>query len=259
MEKKPLWSCVTYNFNDYEKFYELPENVIDENAEYIYITNNKSLTSSTWTVVYKECDDDPFYAVCDVRYHIFDYINSDIAVMFDGSMRPINSLERILDVFNKSNYDFASIIHPTRNTAHSELTAWVNQRGMSVDVANKALNFMYSNGYDVVNYRGLFQINFMVVRKTEETIRMLKETFEVCKILCGDGSKVFRCDQVVISFVINTHFTDMKIMPVGQYICNGMFFNWYAHNTDNRMECNGYYDIDPFVFDKQVYFAPVWC
>lgn len=255
MDRKPLWSCVTYNFNNYEPFYELSESVIDEEAEYIYITNDKTLTSSTWTIVYKECDDDPFYAVCDVRYHIFDYINSDIAVMFDGSMRPTTSLRKILDYFNNYNYDFASIIHPTRNTAHSELTAWVTQRGMSVDVANKALNFMYSNGYDVLNYKGLFQINLMAVRKTEATIKMLNDTFEVCKFLCGDGSKVFRCDQVIISFVINTHYTDMNIMPCGQYICNGMFFNWYKHNSEIAMNCDDRNNIEPYLFNKSCYLA----
>ena len=73
MDNKPLWSCVTYNFNNYELFYELPESVINDNAEYLYFSNDKTLTSSTWTIVYMECDDDPFNTVCELRYHIFDY------------------------------------------------------------------------------------------------------------------------------------------------------------------------------------------
>lgn len=252
MDNKPLWSCVTYNFNNYEKFYELPESVMNEEAEYLYFTNDKTLTSSTWTIVYMECDDDPFYAVCNLRYHIFDYINSDIAVMFDGSMRLNKDIKPIIDRFNEGNYDFASIIHPTRKTMYDELSAWVQQRGMDVNNANNMLNFMHSNGYDVMNYKGLFQINFMVLRKTDMVMNMMRETMEICQHFPEEGKKAFRCDQVVISFVINTHYQDMKVLPLGQYLCFGHYFNWCSHGSDKPMYYNSAYDTTPYMRNKLV-------
>lgn len=249
---KPIFSCVSYNFNDYELFYELPETAMNPDVEYLYFTNNKSLTSSTWTMVYMDSDEDPFYSVCNLRYHIFDHINSDIAILFDGSMRLQKDLKPIVDRFNEGNYDFASIIHPTRNTIYDELSAWVQQRGMDVNNANNMLNFMHNNGYDVMNYKGLWQINFMMLRRTDMIINMLKNTMDICLHFPEEGKKVFRCDQVVISFVINTHFSNMKIMPVGQYICFDHYFNWCTHGTNTPMVYNCAYDCDPFIFDKRV-------
>lgn len=252
MNNKPLFSAVSYNFNNYEKFYELPESVISDEAEYLYFTNDKTLTSSTWTIVYMECDEDPFYAVCNLRYHIFDYINSDIAVMFDGSMRPVADLKPIINEFNNGNYDFASIIHPSRNTMYEELKAWVMQRGMPVDNANSVLTFMASNNYDVKNYKGLFQINLMVLRRTDKVANMLRETMDICLHFPEEGKKVFRCDQVIISFVINTHYPTLNIMPVGQYVCFNHYFNWCSHNTDNIMLYDSRYDITPYMRNKIV-------
>lgn len=258
MDNKPLWSCVTYNFNNYELFYELPESVINDNAEYLYFSNDKTLTSSTWTIVYMECDDDPFNTVCELRYHIFDYIRSDIAVLFDGSMRPLADLEPIVEEFNKGNYDFASIIHPSRNTMYDELYAWVQQRGMPVGNANYALQLMASNNYDVRNYKGLFQINLMVMRRTDIVFSMQENTMKVCRILAEEGKKSFRCDQVVVSFIINRYLPMMKVMPIGQYVCGGVFFNWYVHGTDNRMLCDDRNNIEPFLFNRSVSFPYLW-
>lgn len=257
-DKKPKWSVVTYNFNNYEKFYELPESVIDDDAEYIYITNDYTLKSKTWKVVYMNIDADPFYSVCYVRNHIFEIVDTDVVMLFDGSMRPIRSLHKFLECFNDGNYDYASIIHPTRQTVYDELVAWVQMRGMKPDNANKALNMMAANNYDVMNYKGLFQVNLMMMRRTDRVLAMQKDVMDVCCFLADEGKKAFRCDQVIYSFVINTHYQDLKVMPIGQYVCDtkkGMFFAWYQHNTDNVMDCTDVNNVEPFLFNHSVYLA----
>lgn len=250
------YTIATYNFNGYERFYDIPDNIVDNDAEYIYFTDDRTLKSDKWHFVYMDCDADPFYTICKIRYNIFDYVNTDIVMMFDGSMRPTKNLKPIIDMFENGGYDFASIIHPTRNTLYDELCAWVRQRGMPLDNANKALEYFWSNGYDVANYRGLFQINLMVMRKTEDVINMQKDTLRICEELAEEGKNAFRCDQVVLSYVTNR--AGINTMPIGQYICGGMFFNWYAHGTDTPMYINNGEQITPYLFDKSVYLAPLW-
>ena len=261
--KEKKYSVLSYNLNGYEIMHEVEPNAYEkmkDHVEFVYVTDDKTITSSTWTVVYVEpYEGDVFKACYDIRFNPFNYVHSDIVIRIDGSMGIVNDLQPIIDCFNNGNYDMAVMIHPTRNKMYDEYVAWCQQRGMKPESANKVLNFMAGNGYDVMNYRGLYQFNFMVHRKNEINLRFLQETYNVLKFLAIDGEEIHRCDQTVGSFVINTHYTNMKIMPVGQYTCNGMFFNWYQHKTNNRMDCSGYYDIDPFLFDRQVYFAPVWC
>ena len=257
-EKK--FSVLTYNINGYEIVHEIEEKAINPEIEYIYVTDDHSITSSTWTVVYVDDLTGSTFDKCyQIRFNPFKYVNTDIVMRIDGSMGIVNDVMPIFQLFEKEQYDAAVMIHPTRNTFYPEYQAWVNQRGFDVDDANKSLNFFHGNGYDVMNYRGLYQGNFVIQRRDNFCKDWNYTTYEIMKHFPSPNETINRLDQTFSSFVLNKFYTDKKIMPVGQYTCNGMFFNWYQHKTNNRMDCSGYYDVDPFLFDRQVYFAPVWC
>lgn len=253
------YSVLTYNINGYEIIHNIPEECMNPEIEYIYVTDDHSITSNTWTVVYADDLTGSTFDKCyQIRFNPFKYVHTDVVMRIDGSMGIVNDVMPLFQYFDNGGFDCAMMPHPTRNTMYDEYVAWCQTRNYPTKQAEKCLNFMAANGYDVYKYRGLFQYNFCIQRNTEINNRLNAETYQVLKMLATEPDTAERLDQTIGSFIINTHYTNMKIMPVGQYICNGMFFNWYQHNTENRMVCDGYYDIDPFVFDKQVYFAPVW-
>jgi hypothetical protein len=224
--------------------------------EYVYVTDDHSITSDTWNVVYVDDLTGSTFDKCyQIRFNPFNYVHTDIVMRIDGSMGITRDVMPIFEYFVNGNYDAAVMPHPTRNTMYPEYVAWCEQRGYSPEQANKCLNFMAANNYDVMNYKGLYQFNFMIQRNDAFNNNWNHMTYEILQKLATEPDTIERLDQTLGSFVLNKMFSDKNIMPVGQYICDGLFFNWYVHNTDQKMSCNGLNTIEPFLFNKPCYLA----
>ena len=249
------YSVLTYNINGYEILHEIPQEAINDEIEYIYVTDDKSITSSTWNVVYVDLSGSTFDKTYQIRFNPFQYCNTDICMRIDGSMAIAKDVMPLFKAFEDGGYDCSMMIHPTRNTMYDEYLAWVQQRNYPAEQANKCLSFMASNGYDVMNYKGLFQYNFCIQRNNEINNRLNSETYNVLRQLATAPDTCERLDQTIGSFVINTHYPDLKIMPVGQYIAfsyAGGYFNWCQHNTNNVMHYNSANDISPYMRNEPV-------
>lgn len=250
------YSVLSYCIGNYEIIHEIPRECMNDEIEYIFVTDNHSLTSDTWTVKYVDDLTGSTFDKCyQIRFNPFNYVNTDTVMRIDGSMGIIRDLMPIFEMFDKENYDAAVMIHPTRNTLYTEYCAWVQQRGFDVENANDSLNFFNNKGYDVENYKGLYQGNFVIQRRNNFCTDWNGVTYSIMKCIPSPNETINRLDQTFSSFVLNKFYSDKKIMPVGQYICNGMFFNWYQHGTNNAMNCNDAYNIEPFLFNKYTYLA----
>lgn len=253
------YSVLTYNINGYEIIHNIPNECMNPEIEYIYVTDDHSITSDTWTVVYADDLTGSTFDKCyQIRFNPFKYVHTDTVMRIDGSMGIVNDVMPIFQLFDKGQYEASVMIHPTRQNMYDEYVAWCQQRFYPVEQANKCLNFMISNGYDIKGYKGLYQFNFMIQRKGNFNDEWNKTTYDVLKNLATPPETIERVDQTIGSFILNRFYSDRKIMPVGQYICNGMFFNWYQHNTENIMSYNPMNDCDAFLFNKLTYFAPLW-
>ena len=250
------FSVLTYNTNGYEIIHNIPKECMNPDIEYIYVTDDHSITSDTWNVVYADDLTGSTFDKCyQIRFNPFKYVHTDIVMRIDGSMGITRDVMPIFEYFVNGNYDAAVMIHPTRNTMYPEYVAWCQQRGYSPDQANKCLNFMAANNYDPMNYKGLYQYNFMIQKNDAFNNNWNHMTYEILQKLATEPDTCERLDQTLGSFVLNKMFSDKNIMPVGQYICDGLFFNWYVHNTDQKMDCNGFNTIEPFLFNKPCYLA----
>lgn len=254
--KEKKYSILTYNLNNYEIIHEIPKECMNDEIEYIYVTDDDSITSDSWTVVYEHSlTGSVFDRTYQIRFNPFKYAHTDTVMRIDGSMGITRDVIEIFEYFDKGNYDAAVMIHPTRYTMYPEYCAWVQQRGYPAEQANKCLKFMTANDYDVMNYKGLYQFNFMIQRNDGFNNAWNEMNYKILKALATEPDTIERIDQTIGSFVLNKFFSDKNIMPVGQYICNGMFFNWYVHNTDRAMDCDGRNQIEPFMFNKMIYLA----
>ena len=246
------YSVLTYNINGYEILHEVPEGCRNPEIDFVYVTDDRTITSTTWNVVYVDLSGSTFDKTYQIRFSPFDYCHTDIVMRIDGSMAINKDLMPLFEAFDDGGYDCAMMIHPTRNTMYDEYVAWVRQRQYPVEQANKCLSFMASNGYDVKGYKGLFQYNFCIQRNNEINNRLNAETYQVLKMLTTAPDTCERLDQTIGSFIINTHYPDLRIMPVGQYICFGHYFNWCQHGTDNVMYYNSAMDTAPYMRDEPV-------
>lgn len=249
------YTVLTYNIAGYEILHEIPKEAINPDIDYIYVTDDHSITSSTWTVVYADDLTGTTFDKCyQIRFNPFKYTDNEVVMRIDGSMAIAKDVMPVFKFFMDGDYDCAMMIHPTRNTMYDEYVAWVKQRNYPIEQANKCLNFMAANGYDVNNYKGLFQYNFCIQRNNEINNRLNAETYQVLKVLATEPDTAERLDQTIGTFVINTHYPTLKILPVGQYLAfsDAGYFRWCMHNTDREMMYNGAYDIEPFMRDSSV-------
>lgn len=247
------YTVYTYNIGGYEIIHQIPKECINPEIEYLYLTDDNSITSDTWKVIYVDDLTGSTFDKCyQLRFDPFRYASTDIVMRIDGSMVINKDLMPLFQRFEEGDYDAAMMIHPTRDNMYDEYVAWVQTRMYPIPEAEKALNFMASNGYDVKNYKGLFQGNFSIQRKNEIVMRSNAETYQVLKMLATAPDTVHRIDQTIWTFVLATHYPTIKIMPVGQYICHNEYFNWCMHGTDTPMVYNCAYDCDPYIFNKGV-------
>ena len=246
------YSVLTYIVGNYEIVHEVKEK--DPEAEYVLVTDNPNLTSETWEIklVDNPHPEDPFDLCYQIRFNPFVYVNTDIVVRIDGSMQVNKSLAPIIKKFNDDQYDIALMFHPTRATLYDEYVAWANSRGYNSEQANKILNFLARfEGYDVKNYKGLYQYNFMIQRNTKVNNDLNRMTLALLKYLAPVGKQVERVDQTIGSFIINKYFNQMKIMWWDERLCHSQFFTWMAHNTNTPFTFGGVETLSkPFAFNK---------
>lgn len=140
----------------YEILHEI-QNPQDD-VEYLMITDDAELKSSTWKVIY-----DPdllklktgFERCFAVRYDVFKYCSTDICATIDGSIEVSGSLDKLIDAFNAEHYDMCLMPHPLWPDFVNEYKAWIKMRNYPIENANKFFSFLNNARYDI-SYKGLF-------------------------------------------------------------------------------------------------------
>lgn len=231
------YTVLTYIFNHYENLKEILEK--DPEAEYICVTDDPDLTSDTWNVVYDErlLEISPFNKTFFVRYHPFEYANSDIVVKIDGSIEVKKSLKDIIDAFEdkEEQYDIGLMVHPERDDIIDEYVVWIKTRKYPIENAQRALVMMESLGYDFKT-KGLYQLCFSIERRDWLCTTLDDIVYSFLEYL-SDGKDIDRLDQTVFTFVINKLFPTAKVMPVSEkLITNSEYFSWYLHNSNEKIE-----------------------
>lgn len=253
--EKPIFSVLTLNINNYDYFFDLDKSIINPNAEYIYITNDKSLTSNTWTMKYVDfSENDDIWDFCyDVRFNPFNYVNSDIVLRIDASVKLSKDVTPLIDKFNDGNYDAGVMIHGERASLFDEYMAWVKLRNYPIEQALKSLGFLCNEGYDVFNYKGLYAETVVLQRRNKMTYDWNRMTQTFLKFLSIDGNKIDRLNQTIFSFVLNKYFSDKKILPLSQDMLRvGNVFEWFAHtNFGSLYKINPTIVCEPYLFNKK--------
>lgn len=260
IEKKFRYSVLAFIINKYEIVHEIEEK--DPDAEYLLITDDKTLTSDTWTVIYDSSLErlsifDRCYAI---RFNTFKYCHSDICVRLDANICIKKSLKPLIDVFETGGYDIGLMPHPLRNNFIEEYKVWVETRGYDAKQAERIIRNMRDKGYDF-EYKGLFQTNFWIQRRNLVTDELNKRVFDYLIELGTDG-KIERINQVPFSFVMNTCYSYLRVLPLSEQIVRSSYMQWHLHNS-SIPNMNIFYDLMKkdikYMFNKEVecmYFIP---
>lgn len=248
MEKK-RYSVLTYIFGGYEQVREVL--VKDPEAEYILVTDDKTLHSATWTIVYAaNLEGLSIFEKCyHVRFHLFDYCNTDICFRLDGSIKIKDSLAPIIDRFEDMKADIMVMLNPVFHHLHEDYAHWTKYRGYPRQNAKKALKYLHEHGYDET-YRGYYQACLCIERNNENTRLIGEKTYEILKELGGDKG-IDRFDQPIWSFVLNKYHEGLKVMTVSEYLISmSKYLQWCRHNSNVRMPFKR--TIEYYLFNEKV-------
>ena len=229
------YAVIMYNFNNYEIMRDLPDCALNKDIEYIYITDDVNFKSKNWKIIIdKDLEGlSPFDKCYRVRFNLFKYTDAEIVLYVDGSLQILSDPIRYFKKFEESGKDVGLMVHPWRTNMFDEYKEWVRIRNYPQSSAFKCLSYMQAHGYDVKNYKGLYQLTLRLVKKTDKNEKLDNRTFEVLSEL-NEGGKIERIDQTIYSYLLNTEFQNMSIYA---------FNDNCIHN--NVMVCNPHGKIAP--------------
>lgn len=206
--------------------------VLDSDTEYICVTDDKTLIDPAFTIIYDESYNNIQqlrYKFAQVKYNPFKYTSADIVVVMDATMQVRESIKPLCNEVCLC--DIGLKKHPVRQSIDSELSAWVEYRGMS---ESDKTNCLYMNRllqqksgyYDEIVY----ETNVMVMPNTAMVRRICNATLSLMRVL--GRPHAFMSNQIPLSMLMNTAFKKSSVFYIDQL----KYFNRYGHNTSILVE-----------------------
>lgn len=227
------YSILTFNFGNYEVFREPEE--IDEDCEYVYVTDNPNLKSNIWKIIVEDKfkENSPYYKAFYVRYHPFEYVTTDTCIVIDSSMKIKKKLDKVIDDFNNSNNDIGLLLMPFHdNMPYEEIGVW-NGRLKRLDNLQAQLLYALYHHYQMENYRGGIDAGFKIVKNNELTKEFHNTIWEHILYLKGDKD-ICRLDQVVLSLLLYKLYSNLNVMLFSRRWIQSPYIGYCHHGTNKE-------------------------
>ena len=224
------YAVIMYNFNKYEIMRDIPDCALDPDIEYLYITDDQNLKAKNWKIILDHDLDglSPFDKCYRVRFNLFKYTNAEMALYVDGSLQIQKDPKSYFEKFAASGKDVGIMVHPWRTNMYEEYREWVLTRNYPKNSAFKCLSYMVEHGYDIKNYKGLYQLTMRICKNTKENQKLDNRCFEILRELQEDG-RIERIDQTIYSYLLNTEFSDMTIYAFNDNCIHNEIIVWNPH------------------------------
>lgn len=246
------YSILTILMGNYDILHELPFQNTNENVEFICVTDNKNLTSNTWTIVYDDELGKDEYNGFDrtflVRYNPFKYCKFNICIRIDATIVPLCDLQDLVHKFNEGDYECGFCVHPKNVLITDELNDWVRLR--KCDQRQLQLNYIQNViGYDITN-KGVIQTNISILRNTS-TVKEINEKMINILFECTDNvGHVNRLDQTLFTAFFNHNYGWLKVLPLSVNMIKNGKMSQYFHNSN--LKVNMFHKLDEHIFNGNV-------
>ena len=227
------YSIITCLFGDYDTLKEPEE--IDENAEYICITNRTDLQSNVWKFIYDEELDNYEFGIQKsfvVKYKkLFTYINpeSQYIVRLDASIQIHKSLYNIIKYLDDNNYDCCLMLHPERNDMLDEYNEWISLREHDKKYKDIFIREMSKQHFDI-NYTGLVETSFQIYKinqKTKFLIDDISDIIERTTNFCDNN------DQCYYTYVLSNYIKYINPLFVNRQLISSDYMDLCFHYGNN--------------------------
>lgn len=230
------------------KNYEVVHEILHKqtNVEYVLVTDDSTLQSATWNIIYDQAlsrFETAFEKCFYIRYNPFKYCSSDVCIILDGSMQIKGSLDQIIQEFDDRQSDICLMPHPLWADILTEYNAWVKMRNYPITQAQCAISFLQKRMHYDFSFKGLYQLCFIVKRRTLLNENIDQMTWQMLQALSRCQGKFDRLDQTIYSAVVNQFFPDINIFAVSEQVVRSSAVQWFWHNS-NKPNMNIFYDIN---------------
>jgi hypothetical protein len=227
-------------FNNYDLLRE--PLVIDENADYYCLTDDKNLFSQTWNCVYiSEMDTDKLTGVQKTymtKYSFYKYLpkNYDYYVTIDASIEVADKLTRLIEFSEDGGYNIGLSMHPVRKNWNSEYSCWVRNRGLDKKYVEIFNNYVKECGHGLNPHsdNGLIECTVKIYKNDKEVFRFIDEVYEVLKNTNNFEDKNEQC---YLTCILYDYMVGGGLQPfffTRQLYSNSKYFNSYYHKTNSR-------------------------
>lgn len=199
--------------------------VIDDDTEYICVTDNKSLNSKIWKFIYQDFPNISSNRdkVVLVKFNPFRYVNTDEVCVIDCTLEIKSSLVPLFNNLNDAEMIFKK--HPSRDSLGEELPMWFS-RGLTKESFYKFLEVAF---FDRIDLYSVFQFEGCVflLKRTRDVFELLNRIIIYIKMLGSNGSFI-PTNQCPLSYVIDKFYRDK--VGVIDVKTQQLYFNRYCHD-----------------------------
>lgn len=230
------YAIVTFLFNHYDLLRE--PLVVDGNADYYCLTDDKELVSNNWKCVYiPEFDTDRLSGIQKTymcKYSFYKYIPNNYNYYFtiDASIEVADKLSPIIKYADDNEFDIGLSMHPTRIKWGDEYSEWENTRNLNHEYVETFYKYARELGFDPEAENGLIECTVKIYKNNSAVINFIDDVYETLKNVVNFKDSNEQC---YFTCIYNKHMNNMKtFFFTRQLYSNSRYFNSYYHNTNNK-------------------------
>lgn len=222
-----MTNCViTYLFGNNKEIIRRPQ-VIDEDTEYLCITDNKNLKVDVWKQIYEPMKEISSLRdkVALVKFNPFKYTTAKNILVMDGTLEIKKSLTPIFE--DIENYDIGLKLHTYHFNLKEELPHWKKRNLSDMDITKfyvmaKIDNIDLSK---VTEYEGC-----LILYKNNSFCKKFCDELLMYMNFLGNGKNMIITNQCPLSYLIYKNYRNNKIYKIDQF----NYFNRYIHNSNKK-------------------------
>ncbi len=212
-----VYTCIT---GDYDNLIEIKSK--EKNIDYYCFTNNKSIKSNTWNVIYIEDKSlSNFLLSRKIKIMGNDIVNKyDIALWMDASVEFKKNINDFINKYMEKDDVFTCFKHGERNNILEEMNACLRFRKENIENINKLKEFYKKENYNYDN--GLIEATVFIKRPSDKKVQeTMKLWFEMLK-------NYAKRDQLSFNYAVFK--TGLKVKYINEKVFDNFWFKWIEHN-----------------------------
>lgn len=217
MGKICVYTCIT---GDYDNLIEIKSK--EKNIDYYCFTNNKSIKSNTWNVIYIEDKSlSNFLLSRKIKIMGNDIVNKyDIALWMDASVEFKKNINDFINKYMEKDDVFTCFKHGERNNILEEMNACLRFRKIDIDTINNLKEFYKKENYNYDN--GLIEATVFIKRPSDKKVQ---ETMKLWFYMVENYAKR---DQLSFNYAVFK--TGLKVKYINEKVFDNFWFKWIEHN-----------------------------